>query len=306
MVFGFIKKGFAKIQAALSKTRAYLGSKLKSFFSGSIDLERLDELEQILYEADLGVELARELTEKVRTRMKKDPGLTSEALLESLKSDLLSLFPKTAEPFFPTQNPTVLLIVGVNGNGKTTSTAKLAHYYQNRGCFPILGAADTFRAAATEQLDLWANRLNIDIVKGAAKSDPSAVAFDTLKAAAARGKNLAIIDTAGRLHTKTDLMQELDKIKRVCNKAVPGAPHETWLVLDATTGQNAIDQAKTFAQYAPLTGLVLTKLDGTAKGGIIFSLQRMLNIPVKFIGVGEGVEDLEPFDGEAFVQGLFD
>lgn len=305
MAFGFIKKGFAKIQEALKKTRSFLGSQLEKFFSGKIDPEKLDDLVQILYEADLGVELARDLTEKVRERMKKHPELSSEQLLEGLKTDLLTLFPETQATPLHSSKPTVILIVGVNGNGKTTTTAKLAHLYQNQGLSPILGAADTFRAAATEQLTLWADRLNVDIVKGLPKSDPSAIAFDTLKAAQARGKDLALIDTAGRLHTKTDLMQELDKIRRVCDKAHPGAPHETYLILDATTGQNAIDQAKTFQKYTKLTGLILTKLDGTAKGGIVLSIQKTLGIPVKFIGVGEGIEDLEIFNPKAFVEGLF-
>lgn len=305
MVFGFIKKGFAKVQQALSKTRSYLSSKLKAFFSGKIDLDRLEELEQILYEADLGAPLARELTENVRKRMQNNPSLTSEELVTGLKEDLYRMFPEKDGETILATSPTVFLIVGVNGNGKTTTTAKLAYYYQQQGHKAILGAADTFRAAATEQLEIWANRLNVDLVKGLPKSDPSAIAFDTLKAAEARGYPIAIIDTAGRLHTKTDLMQELEKIRRVCNKAIPGSPHEIYLVLDATTGQNAVDQAQTFMKYTPLTGLILTKLDGTAKGGIVLSIQKALGIPVKFIGVGEGMEDLEPFDSKSFIDGLF-
>lgn len=305
MVFGFIKKGFAKIQQALSKTRSYLSSKLKAFFSGKIDLERLEDLEQILFEADLGAPLARELTEKVRKRMQSNPSITSDELVEGLKQDLYQMFPESDSETKLIASPTVFLIVGVNGNGKTTTTAKLAYHYQQQGHKAILGAADTFRAAATEQLEIWANRLNVDLVKGLPKSDPSSIAFDTLKAAEARGYPIALIDTAGRLHTKTDLMQELEKIRRVCNKAIPGAPHEIYLVLDATTGQNAIDQAQTFMKYTPLTGLILTKLDGTAKGGIVLSIQKTLGIPVKFIGVGEGMEDLEPFDSKAFIDGLF-
>ena len=200
----------------------------------------------------------------------------------------------------------MILIVGVNGNGKTTSCAKLAKRYQTLGYTPILGAADTFRAAATEQLALWANRLQIELVKGLPGSDPSAVAFDTLKAALSRSKELVIIDTAGRLQTKTPLMQELEKIRRTCGKALPGSPHATYLVLDATIGQNAIDQAKTFTQFTPITGLILTKLDGTAKGGIILSIQKQLAIPVKYVGVGESLEDLEPFDPANFINSLFE
>lgn len=305
MVFGFIKKGFAKVQQALSKTRSYLSSKLKAFFSGKIDLDRLEELEQILYEADLGAPLARELTENVRKRMQQNSSLTSDELVEGLKQDLYKMFPESPHKATLSVSPQVFLIVGVNGNGKTTTTAKLAYYYQQQGHKAILGAADTFRAAATEQLEIWANRLNVDLVKGLPKSDPSAIAFDTLKAAEARGYPIALIDTAGRLHTKTDLMQELEKIRRVCNKAIPGSPHEIYLVLDATTGQNAVDQAQTFMKYTPLTGLILTKLDGTAKGGIVLSIQKALGVPVKFIGVGEGMEDLEPFDSKSFIDGLF-
>jgi fused signal recognition particle receptor len=305
MVFGFIKKGFAKVQQALSKTRSYLSSKLKAFFSGKIDLNRLEELEQILYEADLGAPLARELTENVRRRMQHNSSLTSEELVTGLKEDLYRMFPEKEGETNLSATPTVFLIVGVNGNGKTTTTAKLAYHYQQQGHKAILGAADTFRAAATEQLEIWANRLNVDLVKGLPKSDPSAIAFDTLKAAEARGYPIALIDTAGRLHTKTDLMQELEKIRRVCNKAIPGSPHEIYLVLDATTGQNAVDQAQTFMKYTPLTGLILTKLDGTAKGGIVLSIQKTLGVPVKFIGVGEGMEDLEPFDSKSFIDGLF-
>lgn len=305
MPFQLFKSGFQKIQKALSRTREYFSSKLRNFFSGPIDVEKLDELEQILYEADLGVALAGELTENVRVRLRKNPKLTSTELLTGLKEDLLTLFPPAKEDVF-THSPHVFLIVGVNGNGKTTTCAKLGKHFQNQGLDLIFGAADTFRAAAAEQLDLWANRLNIDIVKGQPKSDPSAVAFDTVQAAVARGKKVALIDTAGRLQTKTNLMQELEKIRRSCNKALPGAPHTTYLVLDATIGQNAIDQAKTFTQFTPIDGLILTKLDGTAKGGIILSIQQSLKIPVKYIGLGEGMDDLEPFKVQDFINSLFE
>lgn len=305
MPFQLFKSGFQKIQKALTRTREYFSSKLRNFFSGPIDVEKLDELEQILYEADLGVVLAGELTEKVRVRLRKNPKLTSEELLSGLKEDLLTLFPSTIEEEI-THSPHVFLIVGVNGNGKTTTCAKLGKHFQNQGLSLIFGAADTFRAAATEQLDLWATRLNIDIVKGQPKSDPSAVAFDTVQAAVSRGKKIALIDTAGRLQTKTNLMQELEKIRRSCNKALPGSPHTTYLVLDATIGQNAIDQAKVFTQFTPVDGLILTKLDGTAKGGIILSIQQNLKIPVKYIGIGEGMDDLEPFKAQDFINSLFD
>lgn len=305
MPIQFLKTGFQKIQKALSRTREYFSSKLRNFFSGPIDVEKLEELEQILYEADLGVVLAGELTEKVRARLRKNSNLNSDELLSGLKEDLLALIPPNQEVAL-THSPHVFLIVGVNGNGKTTTCAKLGKHFQNQGLDLIFGAADTFRAAATEQLDLWATRLNIDIVKGQAKSDPSAVAFDTVQAAVARGKKVALIDTAGRLQNKTNLMQELEKIRKSCNKALPGSPHATYLVLDATIGQNAIDQAKIFMQYTPIDGLILTKLDGTAKGGIILSIQQCLKIPVKYIGIGEGMDDLEPFNAQYFINSLFE
>jgi fused signal recognition particle receptor len=200
----------------------------------------------------------------------------------------------------------VMLIVGVNGSGKTTSLAKLAHLLHSAGKKVLIGAADTFRAAAIDQLELWAKRIGVDIVKHQSHSDPSAVAFDAISAAKARGAEAVLIDTAGRLHNKTDLMHELAKIRRVCDKVCPGAPHETLLVLDATTGQNAIDQANTFHQFTPLTGLILTKLDGTAKGGIVVAIQRQLGLPIKFIGTGEGIDDLQPFDPQQFVKALFE
>jgi fused signal recognition particle receptor len=198
------------------------------------------------------------------------------------------------------------LIVGVNGNGKTTSVAKLANRFKINKKNVLIAAADTFRAAAVEQLDIWAQRLKVDIVKGTSHSDPAAVTFDAVQAGKSRKTDVVIIDTAGRLHTKIPLMQELAKIKRSCQKVIPNSPHETLLVLDATTGQNAIDQAKVFNEFTPITGIILTKLDGTAKGGIVISIQRQLGIPIKFIGVGEGLEDLEPFDAQNFVNALFD
>lgn len=203
-------------------------------------------------------------------------------------------------------SPLIILIVGVNGNGKTTSTAKLAHLFQKEDKKVLVGAADTFRAAAIEQLETWAQKIGVDIVKGAPKSDPASVAFDTVKAGISRQAEVILIDTAGRLHTKTNLMQELEKIRRSCKKLSSKSPQETLLVLDATTGQNAIDQAKHFHQYTPLTGIILTKLDGTAKGGIVVAIQKELGIPVKFIGTGEQLDDFEPFDSASFVEGLFE
>lgn len=309
MVLNFLKSSYQKVKGALAKTGSLLGNKLRALFQKGLDAQALEQLEQTLYEADLGLETAKELTQKVQDLYRKDPSMTSEQLIAAIKSEILktiSQYPTGIEIASKEESPTVLLIVGVNGNGKTTSVAKLAKLFHNENRSVLIAAADTFRAAAIEQLEIWAQRLNVDIVKGKMGSDPAAVVFDALSAGKARQSDLILIDTAGRLHTKTDLMQELEKIRRICKKISPKAPHETLLVLDATTGQNAIDQAKTFHKFTPITGLILTKLDGSAKGGIIVSISRQLGIPVKFIGVGENLEDLEPFQPESFVNALFE
>lgn len=308
MVLNYLKTGYNKLKNALAKSGSLLGNKLRTLFSKGLDEDTLDQLEQILYEADLGVSTAQELTKKIEQIHRDHPQLDAEGLLKELKKELvarLSFFSTEVVSVPKEQGPLIILIVGVNGNGKTTSVAKLAKRFQDSGLKVLVGAADTFRAAAIEQLETWAHRLQIDIVKGAPKSDPAAVAFDAATAGKARGHDVIIIDTAGRLHTKTNLMQELEKIRRSCKKINPDAPQETLLVLDATTGQNAVDQAKTFHKYAPISGLILTKMDGTAKGGIVLSIQKEVGVPVKFIGVGEGIEDLEPFDPESFVNALF-
>ncbi len=307
MIMNYLKTGYQKLKNALAKTGSLLGNKLRQLFSKQLDEETLEKLEQILYEADLGVASAHELTEQIKKIHAKNPSLTGEGLLAELRTLLvgtLSGQPTELASIPKKEGPMVIMIVGVNGNGKTTSVAKLAKRFQMDGKKVLIAAADTFRAAAIEQLEIWAQRLNLELVKGNPKSDPASVAFDAVTAAKARSADVVIIDTAGRLHTKTHLMQELDKIRRSCRKIIPNSPHETLLVLDATTGQNAIDQAKTFHQFTPITGLILTKLDGTAKGGIVCAIQRQIGIPVKFIGVGEGIEDLEPFDAESFVNTL--
>lgn len=305
MILKFIKASYSNVKKALEKTGSLIGNKLRTLFQGPIDEDALERLEEILYEADLGAEYSRELTEKVRQKLKKDPSIKSEVLIDEIRQEILHNL-KKHERHEEIQSPHVILIVGVNGNGKTTSIAKLAHHYHHAGKKVILGAADTFRAAATEQLETWAHRLQVDVVKGNPKSDPASVVFDTVSAGISRKADIILIDTAGRLHTKTPLMQELEKIKRTCKKVMPSSPHETLLVLDATTGQNAVDQAQTFHKFTPITGLILTKLDGTAKGGAAIAIQRKLGIPIKFIGVGESVEDLQPFDAETFVNALFD
>lgn len=309
MVLNFIKSSYKKVKGALAKTGSLLGNQIRALFKGPINISTLEQLEQLLYEADLGMQTASELTKKVRDLHTSQPELDANALLLFIQNEIITILTKLPTSLIDVSDsdlPRVILVVGVNGNGKTTTVAKLAKYFKDHNKTVLVGAADTFRAAATEQLETWAGRLAIDIVKGHAKSDPAAVAFDSVTAGKARHSDVVIIDTAGRLHTKTNLMQELDKIRRTCKKVHSSSPHETLLVLDATTGQNAIDQAKTFNQYVPITGLILTKLDGSAKGGIVVSIYRQLGIPVKFIGVGESLEDLEPFQPEDFVKALFE
>lgn len=307
MVFQFIRSSYEAIKRAFIKTGSLIGAKLRGLFQGKIDEDALEKLEQIFYEADLGLGTAQELTAYVRKRLGQKPDISSEELIGEIRAKLLEQLVAVGKGHKPiTASPLVILIIGVNGNGKTTSIAKLAHQYKQAGKTVIVAAADTFRAAATEQLETWSQRLGIQCVKGKPKSDPASVAFDAVTAAKARAADVVLIDTAGRLHTKTDLMVELGKIRKACTKVIGDSPHETYLVLDATTGQNAIDQATTFHKYTPITGLILTKLDGTAKGGTVLSIQKKLQIPVRYIGVGEHLEDLQPFDPEAFLAAMFE
>ncbi len=306
MVIKFIKSGFKKVHSALSKTQHLLGHRIRGVLGKTIDEDTLEELEEVLYEADLGVDTVTDLVEDVRQKAKRDSSISGDKILEAIKTDLLQILDKNDDISLKEASPAVILVVGVNGSGKTTFIAKLANKYKKMGKKPLLCAADTFRAAAVDQLDKWADKLGVDIVKGQPGSDPSSVVFDAVSAAKSRGSDVAIIDTAGRLHGKTDLMRELEKMRKVCQKVIPEAPHETILVLDATTGQNAIDQALTFHKYTPITGLALTKLDGTAKGWVVIGIQRKLGVPIKFIGVGEGLDDLEPFDHQTFVSSMFD
>ncbi len=304
-MFKFFKSSFNQLKNSLAKTKNALGDKLASLFRKPWSAETLEELEQILYEADIGTVCTQEALAYVQKHLKeKDPSLL--LIQKALKEFFLSLFTKLpAPPETLPQKPLVILIVGVNGSGKTTTCAKLAKKYQDAGKKVLFGAADTFRAAASEQLGLWAERLGIDIIRSQIGSDPSAVVFDTLEAAKARAMDVVIIDTAGRLQTKTHLMQELEKIKRVMKKIIPEAPHETFLVLDATCGQNAIDQAKIFHESTPLTGFILTKIDGSAKGGILLPLTQELKIPTKYLGIGEQFEDFIEFSPEEYVDALF-
>ncbi len=307
-MFNFLKTGFQKVKNALSKTRSLLSQRIRALFGKPWSEETFEELEQVLFESDLGSQCATEFVEHLRSALRTKPTNDIQEILQVMQGyafEILSAppkaFPKPVEP----GTPLVILIVGVNGSGKTTSIAKLAKQFQSEGKKVILAAGDTFRAAAIDQLTLWAERLGIDIVKSKPGSDPSAVAFDALTAAKSRGVDVVLIDTAGRLQNKTDLMQELEKVRRVCTKVIPEAPHETLLVLDATTGQNAIDQAQAFNQFTPLTGLVLAKLDGSAKGGIVLSIYRKFGIPIRWIGTGEQADDFEPFDAQTYVNALF-
>lgn len=286
---------FKKIKSALSK-------KIKALFSQPPDDSAFEHLEQIFFEADLGASLSAELVDKVRTHYKKNGPLTSDQILSFVKEELLKFCMQGKKNQEVT--PKVILMVGVNGSGKTTTLAKLANIYTAQGKKVLVAAADTFRAAAVEQLEKWVKKIGADLVKSKPNSDPSGVAFDALDAAVARKSDVVLIDTAGRLQTKTDLMQELAKIYRICKKKIPEAPHETLLVIDATMGQNAIDQAMNFHAFSPVTGIVLTKLDGTAKGGIALAIQKQMNIPILWVGLGEGLEDFQPFDAESFVSEL--
>jgi fused signal recognition particle receptor len=305
-MIGFLKSSFQRVKQALSKTRTSLTNKLQSLFSRPWDESTLEQLEQILYEADLGSACAADFVEHVRRFLTKNKEATFDQIKEVISAHALELLQKPPRlAARPELAPHVIFVVGVNGSGKTTSIAKLATHFQKLGKSVLLAAADTFRAAAIEQLEIWAARSGADIVKSSMGSDPAAVVFDALSAAKARGHDIVLVDTAGRLQNKADLMKELEKMRRVCAKVIPDAPHETLLVLDATTGQNALDQGKTFHSSTPLTGLVLTKLDGSAKGGIILPLYAELGIPVQWVGLGEGAEDLIPFDPESYVQGLF-
>lgn len=305
MVLNFIKSGYEKVKEALSKTSSFLGGRLKTLFGKGLDEDTLEEIERVLYEADLGVQTVQELVSSLGDCYKRNPDAKEEDYFNLIRKKLISIFQNDNSSLKEAESgPTVLLVVGVNGSGKTTLIAKLAQHLKNQGKNILIGAGDTFRAAAVDQLSHWAERIGCDIVKASPFSDPAAVAFDSIDAAISRKKDLVFIDTAGRLQNKTHLMQELEKIEKTIRKKIPEAPHETLLVIDANTGQNGVEQAKLFLKYVKVTGLVLTKLDGSSKGGVVVSIRRTLNIPVKFIGVGEGVDDLKPFESEVFIDSL--
>ena len=299
---------FDRLKAGLGKTRTVLTQPLKSLAGvfRNIDEEYLEELEMVLLAADLGVKTTMELLDEVRRAWKKGDIDTTEKVPNFLKKYLAQILNESQGNLVEdSSKPWVTLVVGVNGVGKTTTIAKLAHYYKEKGEKVLLGAGDTFRAAAATQLETWGERVGVDVIRQADGADPAAVAFDTVKAALARKSDRVIIDTAGRLHNKTILMEEMKKIERVIRREIPAAPQEILLVIDGNTGQNGISQAKEFASAVPLTGLVVTKLDGTAKGGIVLAINRELGLPVRWIGVGEGMTDLQPFDSDQFLDAIF-
>lgn len=295
---------FAKWRSGLAKTSKTTFGRLATLFGATeITQETWDELEALLIQADLGLETASAVLDSLQ-RLVRTEGLTrSEELSEALRAELRARL-DVPPAFNWTNKPSVILVVGVNGSGKTTTIAKLGQRCRAEGKSLLFGAADTFRAAAVDQLQVWGERLGVEVVAGAPESDPGAVAFNSVQSGVARGMDLIIIDTAGRLHTRFNLMEELKKVNRVVGKALPGAPHEVWLVLDATTGQNALQQAKAFKEAVGVTGVILSKLDSSARGGFAFAIQRELGLPILFAGLGEKPEDLTPFDPNAFVDGI--
>jgi fused signal recognition particle receptor len=298
-----------RLKAGIQKTRAGLVDRLEDAFQGrkEIDADLLDELEYTLLTADIGVKTVTEILDRVRQRVDRklvaDAGEVKRVIRDHIAEVLEASDRPLAAPATP---PLVVMIVGVNGAGKTTTIGKLTSRLKAEGKSVLLAAADTFRAAAIEQLEVWGERTGTEVIRQKAGADPSAVVFDALQAAKARKMDVVIVDTAGRLHTKENLMAELEKMRRTVQRVVPDAPHEVLLVLDATTGQNGLEQARKFTEASGVTGIVLTKLDGTAKGGIVVAITRELNLPIRFVGVGEKVEDLLPFDPERFVQSLFE
>lgn len=298
-----------RLKAGVQKTRAGLVDRIEDVLAGKkeIDADLLEELEYTLITADLGVRTVEDIIERLRQRVDRKMTGDASEIRVLIREHLLEILRASETPIRVVSTaPAVVMVVGVNGSGKTTTIGKLAHRFLGEGRKVLLCAADTFRAAAIEQLEVWAERAGVDMIRQKTGADPSAVVFDALQAAKARAVDYVIVDTAGRLHTKENLMAELEKMRRTCNRVVPGAPHEVWLVLDATTGQNGLEQARKFTESAGVTGIVLTKLDGTAKGGVVIAIARELNLPIRFIGIGEKVEDLLPFESDKFVASLFD
>jgi len=301
-------KTLEKLKSGLAKSRRKINDSLKTVLTlgRKIDENLLDELEEKLISDDIGVETTMQIIEDLRGAWEEKKISSADEILPYLKQELIEYWPhQDRQLHFEETPPTVIMIAGVNGCGKTTSIGKLAQYLSNQGKQVVLAACDTFRAAAVEQLTIWSERTNVQIVKHQQGSDPGAVAYDACEAAVARKADVLLIDTAGRLHTQQNLMRELTKIRNVVARKIEGAPHEVILVLDATTGQNAINQAKMFTEAVDATGIMLAKLDGTAKGGIVIAIRNQVQLPVKFVGLGEKPEDIEPFDPETFVEALF-
>ncbi len=308
---GTQKTMFKRLKEKIARSRGGFIRQLDELFTGrkEISPELLEEIEEILVMADMGISTVQEIIDRLQDEVSRGEISDPEALRDRLKEQIKAIFLRSEKENKLDREgirPWVILVVGVNGVGKTTSIAKLAWRFKQEGKEVVLVAADTFRAAAVEQLQKWGERMGVPVVSQRPGADPSAVAFDGIETAISRGADVVIVDTAGRLHTQVNLMKELQKIKRVIGKKLQGAPHETLLVLDATTGQNAISQAKTFCEATDVTGIVLTKLDGTAKGGIVASIAHEMNIPVRYIGIGEQMEDLRPFDPDQFVEALFE
>lgn len=298
---------FEKIKNGLAKTRDGVMKQVDGVFKSftKIDEELFEDLEEILVSSDVGVETSEYIISQLRAKVKKE-GARDPAEVKNLLRGIMTEMLSGGEELNLSTKPSVILVIGVNGVGKTTTIGKMAADLKSRGKKVILAAADTFRAAAIDQLEIWAQRADVEIVKHMEGADPAAVIFDALNAGRARGADVVICDTAGRLHNKKNLMDELSKIAKVIERELPGAARENLLVLDATTGQNAVNQAKVFKETAGLTGIVLTKLDGTARGGVVFAIKHELSVPVKYVGVGEGIDDLQPFSSKDFVDALFD
>jgi fused signal recognition particle receptor len=298
-----------RLKAGIEKTRSGLLDRLEDALAGrrEIDAAVLDEIEETLYTADIGVATTTEIIDRLRERADRNLLADGDELKRLIREHLLEVLEGAERPMpHVDEPPAVVMVVGVNGSGKTTTIGKLAQRYQSEGRKVLLCAADTFRAAAIEQLEVWGQRTGTDVIRQKPGADPSAVIFDALQAAKARKVDYVIVDTAGRLHTKENLMSELEKMRRTATRVVPGAPHEVLLVLDATTGQNGLEQARRFTESSGVTGIVLTKLDGTAKGGVVVAITRELNLPIRYIGVGEKVDDLLPFDPEQFIASIFE
>ncbi len=298
---------FDKLKEGLTKTRKSITEKIDQVLVsfGKVDEELFDELEEILITSDLGIETTMKVIADLKAKVRERKIIDAMKVKDLLKEELQEILSKGGNELKLNTKPAVIIVIGVNGVGKTTSIGKIANLYKQKGKKVLLAAGDTFRAAAIDQLEIWADRVGVEIIAQKEGSDPAAVIYDAIQAAKSRKADLLICDTAGRLHNKKNLMEELKKMSRVLDKELPGADRETLLVLDATTGQNAISQAKTFSETADITGIVLTKLDGTAKGGIVVAIKSELDIPVKLIGVGEQLDDLERFDATEFVEALF-